>query len=139
MGSVIAAIGATPCFVLLDPNTIPKGLDAFTSEPAWIGYWVFNILTLWMPVLTLVPRLLAIVKHAETRPLLTAYWAMIVGYTTSARHNRLRRHILLPMFVCRPGADDRGDSAVFDYSRHRHSDVISTAECRVLRPPAIPS
>lgn len=80
---VVAAIGCITCFVLLDPSTTSKGLDAFTDEPAWIGYWVFNVMTLWVPALTLVPRLLDIVKHTKIRPLLTAYWAMIVGYTAS--------------------------------------------------------
>lgn len=80
---VVAAIGSTTCFVLLEPSTTSRGLNAFTSDPAWIGYWVFNIMTLWVPALTLVPRLRESVKHTKIHSLVTAYWAMIIGYSTS--------------------------------------------------------
>lgn len=80
---LVAAIGATTCFILLEPSRSSRGLDAFTTDPAWIGYWVFNIMTLWLPALTLVPLLRESVKHTRIRPLIVAYWAMIIGYTTS--------------------------------------------------------
>ena len=80
---ITAGIGASTCFALLDPETTSRGMEAFTNEPAWIGYWVFNIMTLWMPALALVPQLLEAVKHIRIKALVIAYWAMIVGYTTS--------------------------------------------------------
>lgn len=79
----VAAIGAAISFVLLDPEVTSRGLEGFTSEPAWIGYWVFNIMTLWVPALTLVPQLLRAVKYTRNKALIMAYWAMIIGYSTS--------------------------------------------------------
>lgn len=79
----VAAAGATVSFVLLDADTTSRGMNAFTNEPAWIGYWVFNIMTLWVPAITLVPLLLRVVKETRIRSLVVVYWAMIIGYTAS--------------------------------------------------------
>lgn len=80
---ITAAIGSTACFILLGANGTSRGMEAFTNEPAWIGYWVFNIMTLWMPAFSLVPRLLEAVQHTKIKSLRVAYWAIIIGYSTS--------------------------------------------------------
>lgn len=80
---VTAAIGSTVCFILLESDNTSRGMEAFTNEPAWIGYWVFNIMTLWMPAFTLVPRLLEAVRHTRVKSLRTAYLAIIIGYSAS--------------------------------------------------------
>lgn len=80
---ITAAIGSTACFILLGSNGTSRGMEAFTNEPAWIGYWVFNIMTLWMPAFTLVPRLLEAVRYAKVKSLRVAYWAIIIGYSAS--------------------------------------------------------
>lgn len=79
----VAAIGATASFLLLESDSTSRGMEAFTNEPAWIGYWVFNIMTLWMPATALVPRLLEAVRTTKIGALKTTYWAMIVGYSFS--------------------------------------------------------
>lgn len=80
---ITAAIGSTTCFILLDSNGTSRGLEAFTNQPAWIGYWVFNIMTLWMPAFVLVPRLVSAVKNTRVNSLRVAYWSMIIGYSAS--------------------------------------------------------
>ena len=80
---IVAVIGATACFALLGSDTTSRGMEAFTNEPAWIGYWVFNTMTLWVPAITLIPLLRGVVKETRVRSLFIVYWAMIIGYTAS--------------------------------------------------------
>lgn len=80
---ITAAIGSALSFTILDSQGTSRGLEALTNQPAWIGYWVFNIMTLWAPSFVIVPRLLEAVNKTRVRPLRIAYWAMIVGYSAS--------------------------------------------------------
>ena len=65
---VVAALGATTFFFLMDADTTTsRGLDAFTDRPAWVGYWICNIMTAWLPAFVLVPRLWEAVNFTKLR------------------------------------------------------------------------
>lgn len=53
---VVAVVGTVLSFVLLNPGS-SRGLEHYDSEPAYVAYWAFTILPLFLPAFHLAPRI----------------------------------------------------------------------------------
>lgn len=53
---VVALVGTALSFVLLDPGS-SRGLEHYDNEPAYVAYWAFTLLPLFLPAFHLVPRI----------------------------------------------------------------------------------
>lgn len=82
---VLAAslVGTAAAFARLGLHGSSRGMDDLMQSPAWIAYWVFSLLCLWLPAFQLIPRLKRALGSYRFQPLRVIYGLMLFGFTTS--------------------------------------------------------
>lgn len=80
---IVATAGATAAFFAMGADYTSRGVDAFMSDPAWVLYWIFNIMGAWMPALVIIPWLVKALREISVEQLRWAYRFLILGYTFS--------------------------------------------------------